>query len=66
MVKGMSQMQLEKLRLIEEAQSSPVIDAQKEVAALLLLKLMKNKQTTYDEFERTVIEQSNGTGVFYV
>ena len=48
---------VEKLRLIEEAQGAPVIDSQKEVAAAIV-ESSAEQQSTYDEFERTVIEQS--------
>ena len=52
---------VEKLKLIEEAQSSSVIDAQKEVA-VAIVEADEEQKTTYDEFERTVIEQSKEQG----
>ncbi len=52
---------VEKLRLIEEAQNGPVIDSQKEVAAAIV-ESDAEQQTTYDEFERTIIEQSMEQG----
>ena len=52
---------VEKLRIIEEAQSAPVLDAQKEVA-VAIVESDADQNTTYDEFERTVIEQSKEQG----
>ena len=52
---------VEKLKLIEESQSSSVIDAQKEVA-VATVEADEEQKTTYDEFERTVIEQSKEQG----
>ncbi|HEY4548940.1 MAG TPA: chemotaxis protein CheA [Bacillus sp. (in: firmicutes)] len=52
---------VEKLKLIEESQSSFVIDAQKEVA-VATVEADEEQKTTYDEFERTVIEQSKEQG----
>jgi two-component system, chemotaxis family, sensor kinase CheA len=52
---------VEKLRLIEEAQSAPVIDSQKEVA-VAIVESDVNQQTAFDDFERTVIEQSMEQG----
>ena len=52
-----------KLKLIEEGKSSTVMDAQKEVAvALAESELETVQKVTYDEFERTVIEQSKEQG----
>ena len=52
---------VEKLKLIEESQSSSVIDAQKEVA-VATVEADEEQKMTYDEFERTVIEQSKEQG----
>lgn len=52
---------VEKLKLIEESQSSFVIDAQKEVA-VATVEADEEQKTIYDEFERTVIEQSKEQG----
>ena len=52
-----------KLKLIEKGKSSTVMDAQKEVAvALAESELETVQKVIYDEFERTVIEQSKEQG----